>query len=557
MAMISAIERKWTQTLVVLGTVAIALFLTPSFSSEPVDLPKLFLLVPFSAVLYGLIASYSRVLVEKRYRTVLVISIALLIQFTLVLLLSSSPFNEQFFGTSGRNTGYLAYLGLIGFMLASVYSADESLLKKLTQWLFISGALSSGYGFLQLIKHDPIKWNNPYNPIIAFLGNPDFASAFLGLSAAAGIALIFTKSIKLQWKALIAIYEIFSLFLIVKSHAQQGVLVFGISAALVTIIFLYKTPGIKNLWASSVAGLSVIAGILVTLGIFKVGPLADKLYKFSVRQRGFYWHAGLEMMKSNPIFGIGLDSYGDNYFKYRSANAAFFSRPTQSNAAHNVYLDIASNGGIILFALYILLTIYVLICAVRVFRASTAFNPYFTTVFVAWVGYQAQSIVSINQLGLAIWGWVLGGAVIGYSKLAQNEKSETSKPAPRRASKSKKIDLIFPSIGLAVGLALAIPPFMADHNYRIAASTRDANKVIAAAAAYPEDLGRSLSIAQNLANAKLFPQALTLAKHVAEVSPKNYNAWVMISQLTQPGTPDHANAIKKMQELNPHDKTIN
>jgi hypothetical protein len=55
--MISAIERKWTQTLVVLGTVAVALFLTPSFSSEPVDIPKLFLLVPFSAILFGLIAS--------------------------------------------------------------------------------------------------------------------------------------------------------------------------------------------------------------------------------------------------------------------------------------------------------------------------------------------------------------------------------------------------------------------------------------------------------------------------------------------------------------------
>jgi hypothetical protein len=262
------------------------------------------------------------------------------------------------------------------------------------------------------------------------------------------------------------------------------------------------------------------------------------------------------MMKSNPIFGIGLDSYGDNYLKYRSANAAFFSRPTQSNAAHNVYLDIASNGGIILFALYIFLSVDVLICAIRVFRSSASFNPYFTTVFVAWVGYQAQSIVSINQLGLAIWGWVLGGAVIGYSKLTGTVNSEVPKQAPRRVAKNKKIDLIFPAIGLAIGLALAVPPFMADHNYRIAASTRDANKVIAAAAAYPEDLGRSLSIAQNLANAKLFPQALTLAKHVAEVSPKNYNAWVMISQLTQPGTPDHTKAINKMREQNPHDKTI-
>jgi tetratricopeptide (TPR) repeat protein len=36
-------------------------------------------------------------------------------------------------------------------------------------------------------------------------------------------------------------------------------------------------------------------------------------------------------------------------------------------------------------------------------------------VFAAWLAYQAQSIVSIDNIGLAVWGWLLGGAVVGLS----------------------------------------------------------------------------------------------------------------------------------------------
>jgi hypothetical protein len=318
---------------------------------------------------------------------------------------------------------------------------------------------------------------------------------------------------------------------------------------------LYSSKVVSRKVTLALSALISLVGFTAVLGIFKIGPLAPRLYKFSVRQRGFYWHAAIEMMKNHPIFGIGLDSYGDNYFKYRSANAGFFSMPTQSNAAHNVYLDLAASGGVSLFLLYIAINLLVLIYGLKTLRKMDKFNSYFTAVFVAWIGYQAQSIVSINNLGLAIWGWVLGGAVIGYFLNDKQGQSLLQKTTGRRKTKNR-VDLVPSTIGLAVGLALAIPPFLADHNYRLAAATQNANNVIAASSKYPEDLERTLSIANNLASAKLFPQALKLAEHVASESPKNYNSWVLISQLTQPGSPEHSKAITKMQELNPQDKSI-
>jgi O-antigen ligase len=554
--MISAIEKKWVQFLIVLGTVSVALVLSPSFSSEPVDLPKLFILVVFAGVILGSVAKKLRILTYSKYRIISIVVGLFVLQLTVVLLLSGAPFNQQFFGTSGRNTGYLAYISLAIVLIASTLVSDPSLLQKLTKWLFICGIATAIYGFLQITKHDLIKWNNPYNPIIAFLGNPDFASAFLGISATAGFALLIKSGQKTVYRILVATYQVFALYLVIKSHAQQGVLVYSLSAGLVLIIFLYSNNKFNRLVVHGISGLLFILGSVTVLGIFKIGPLASHLYKYSVRQRGFYWHAAIEMMKSHPAFGIGLDSYGDNYFRYRSANAGFISISTQSNAAHNVYLDLASGGGVPLFLLYVLLNFFVVFYGIRALKAMQGFNPYLVTAFVAWVGYQAQSIVSINNLGLAIWGWVLGGAVLGFAINSNSTVKSETLNSGRKKVKNQKIDFISPTIGLVGGLLLALPPFMADHNYRTASATQNANAVIAAASAYPEDLGRSLSIAQILASAKLYPQALALVKHVSEISPKNYNAWVLISQLTQPGSAEHTNAILNMQQQNPHDKSI-
>jgi O-antigen ligase len=553
--MITALEKKWIQVLLIIGTVGVSLFLTPSFSTEPVDLPKLFVLVIFAGLILGFISSKLNLLISAGHKVVAIIIGLFLAQLSLVLAFSSAPFNQQFFGTSGRNTGYLAYFALLIFFVAGILVTNEFMLNKLSNWLYVTGILSALYGLLQITKHDPINWNNPYNPIISFLGNPDFESAFLGISATVGFALILKPGQKIATKILMAGYQIFAFLLIIKSHAQQGVLVFGLAAALVVVIYLYKNVRVKNVITLTVSGSFGLLGLVALLGIFKIGPLASHLYKFSVRQRGFYWHAALEMAKSHPFLGIGMDSYGDNYFRYRSANAAFFSMPTQSNAAHNVYLDLAANGGFPLLFLYIALNLLVLFYGIKTIKNLHVYNPYFTAVFVAWIGYQIQSIVSINNLGLAVWGWVLGGAVVGFGIKEDHAPAAPGKKLGRMKKKNR-VDLLSPSIGFIVGLAIAVPPFMADHNYRIAAASQNANNVIAAASAYPEDLERTLSIAHNLASAKLFPQALKLAESVASKSPKNYNSWVLISQLTQPGTVEHAKAILKMQQLNPQDKSI-
>jgi tetratricopeptide (TPR) repeat protein len=36
-------------------------------------------------------------------------------------------------------------------------------------------------------------------------------------------------------------------------------------------------------------------------------------------------------------------------------------------------------------------------------------------IFIGWLSFQAQSFISIDNIGISIWGWILGGSIIGLS----------------------------------------------------------------------------------------------------------------------------------------------
>ena len=185
------------------------------------------------------------------------------------------------------------------------------------------------------------------------------------------------------------------------------------------------------------------------------------------------------------------------------------------------------------------------------------FDPFFTGIFVAWIGYQAQSIISINQLGLAVWGWGLGGLVAGYSLLETEASPIDSARTSKRSSKSKiRPNLLLPAIGGLLGFLSVYPMFAADHNSRVALESRNANLVFAAAIKEPLDLNRTLNAAQLLASNHFTSRALDLTKRIVLENPKSYTGWVLLSQITPLESSDHKQAIKQMQKLNPRDKNI-
>ena len=540
-----------------MATVSVALFITPNVSSEPVDQPKMTLMVPLAfAALFLLIANI-RLAFRNINRWYLVSVLLFMIQLALVLIFSDAPFNQQFFGTSGRNTGFLSYLALSGLAIAAAWSSNLVLVLRMVYSLLIVGSISMFYSLLQTFAVDPVKWNNPYNSILAFLGNPNFASSFTGMCGVAAFALLLRQKLSILQRIGLGIYVLFGVFIMYRSASQQGILVLGAGSLVVALIFISSTQKLSTkLIKYSFLSFSGLASLLVVFGTLNIGPLGSHLYKISVRQRGFYWHAAKNMLINHPLFGVGLDSYGDWYFKYRSLNAAFHTPLTQSNAAHNVYLEFGSNGGFPLFILYLLIVLLTAVSAWKLIRRQSTYNWAYAGLIGAWISYQAQALISINQLGLAIWGWVFSGVIVGSEFVTRTNASQTESQAlgSRRNLKSKNGDnssLLIAGVGLVVGSILVAPVFLNDANYRKAAQTGNANLIITAALKSPEDTGRSIQTAQLLMNNKLFPQGIELVKHVLSINPRDFNAWTLLASATQPGTPDNKLANQKLKELNP------
>jgi tetratricopeptide (TPR) repeat protein len=205
-----------------------------------------------------------------------------------------------------------------------------------------------------------------------------------------------------------------SLFVIIKSGALQGLIVITIGIGTIVLVKLFNKNKRLGYTGSVVF---FVTGIFAVLGMLQIGPLTNYLYKSSVSVRGYYWRAGLKMLEENPIFGVGLDRYG-SYFKQlrESTYPLNYGFEITSNNAHNVPIQLFATGGIFFGAAYLAILAFIFKCGINGLKKyKDNQRIVFATFFGAWLAFQSQTIISIDNIGVSIWGWTLGGIVIGLS----------------------------------------------------------------------------------------------------------------------------------------------
>jgi hypothetical protein len=424
----------------------------------------------------------------------------------------------------------------------------------LVRAVFIIGTASLAYGVIQALGIDPLSWGaNQYSPVFGFLGNPNFQSSLLGVLGVIAFAQFFIKGLKIQLKALIGFYLVVSLYVIKETNSQQGflVLVFGIGV----VIGLYLVR-LNRLIGVTYGFISFLGFLAVLFGTLNKGPLASILYKDSVTYRGDYWRAGWEMTLNHPIFGVGMDSYGDWYRRSRTLDATLRRGPdVTSNAAHNVFLDISSYGGFPLLLIYVALMVLVIISATKVLKRSAGFNPIFAGLIGAWVAFQAQSIISINQIGLALWGWVLSGLIIGYEINTRNTVV-TDSVAKKGRVVGKQVQTSAGTVialftAFVLGVLVGMPPYVASVRYKSALETGNPQVIQDAAYIWPLDYSRMVQVAMTLNENKLEAQGLEVALDATKKFPDNYSVWSTLSAMKSATAEQKALALAQMKRLDP------
>lgn len=546
---------SWTA---LLATLAV----TPWASYDPINVPKLAVIAIGGFVAFGALLSNRGSFLDRRYRLVQIFGLAFSVDLILVFLVSGTNPAQEFFGTFGRATGLVAYLSLCFLLLSAVIAASTQVLTRFVWVLLIAGGLSISYGVIQLMGADPINWVNQYSPVIGFLGNPNFQSSFVGFSGMLAVSMLMTMGLNLATRLGYLVYVVLALCVIKETNSQQGFLVFAGGAAIVGLIWIAKSK-LKFLTIPSLIT-GAVGFVLVTLGTLNSGPLASLLYKDSVTYRGDYWRAGWKMTLEHPFFGVGLDSFGDWYRRARTIEATLRRGPEiTSNAAHNVLIDFSANGGFPLVIIYLFMMALVIFAAVRLIKRSNGFDPIVAGLVAVWIAYHAQSIISLNQLGLAVWGWIISGLIIGYEINSREVNTEVIESTKKGKNFSKRIEnqiapktLIGMFIGLIVGLLVGLPPLIASSHFKSALESGNPQTVEEAAYIWPNDPVRMGQVASIFQQNKMEPKALEIALKAVKKFPDEYGLWALLSSIPSATTEQKAQALAEMKRLDPLNPTL-
>ena len=268
------------------------------------------------------------------------------------------------------------------------------------------------------------------------------------------------------------------------------------------------------------------------------------------------------MTLKNPLFGVGLDSYGDWYREVRGEIATLRTIPDRiTNTAHNIYLDISASGGFPLLLAYLVILFFAGRASFRVFKRESAFNPHFTAIFAAWIAYLIQAGISINQIGVGIWGWLFTGALIGYERVTS---SDVGKKDARKSSSLQGVQLPASSAllglaGFASGFFLAFIPFNADSNFKESLQANDPSKQFASAkaigaTAFHMELALDAAIKANNE-----PLASEITDELLRRYPRDFMGW-RLRQVLNSSTPEEREEayrmLKVMDPFNPEIKPV-
>ena len=543
--------------LLAFGAPFISIFLLIDQVSDPVNVTKM---VALAVLAFGLapiiFVKSSRMLWADAKLQIIAAGLFVIFAISAVVN-SSSPFGQNFYGAYGRNTGFLTYFSLTLVFLATLALRRAESFRNILYGLLAAGVINVIYGAWTLTFGDFVAWNNPYDRILGTFGNPNFIGAFLGIFASVLVAFLIKPETKLAIKLIGVLFLLATVFEIKSSKAVQGVVVTGGGTALVIFYYLrskFTKWTIPFIYLGSVG----VVGFVALMGALQKGPLTSIVYKTSVSLRGEYWQAGINMANAHPFTGVGMDAYGDWYRRARDAQALILPGPsTTSNAAHNVFIDILAYGGYPLFIAYMALFIMSLIAAIKLTFIQKEFNFVKVGLIVAWICYQVQALISINQIGIAVWGWVTGGALIAYEYSTRNTKSEDG-PKTNSRKMVKNNALISPQmlagLGIVVGILIAIPPISGDIKWRQAIKAQSAELVTAALTpSYlsPENSNLYVNATQIFEQNNLPAMAYKYGKLNTAYNPNYFDSWRLLYSLKNATAEDRKLAKENMIRLDP------
>ncbi len=551
---------KFHSKLLAFSGALISLILVSGSVTDPVNTPKMVALGVFSCATIATVATTKLRTLLKTHKVLISLAFTFIFFMTVSSAFSDAPVTQVLYGSYGRNTGFLTYLFLVFAMVGAVCLNSLKSIRTVVNGLLVAGIINLVYGLWVILFGDFIGWDNPYKSILGTFGNPNFIGAFLGIIFSVLAAIVFDLNSSVRFRTIAMAFLPVCAYEILNTNAIQGRVVAALGTGIV--IFFFLRSRFNKLVLAGYTVFVVISGGFALAGALQVGPLTNYIYKTSVSLRGQYWLAGWNTGESHPFFGVGMDSFGDWYRRMRDVQALELPGVnTVVNAAHNVPLDIFAFGGWPLFISYLAIMCFGGISVIRVMQRQRKFELTFVILVVAWVGYQLQSVISINQIGLAIWGWILTGSLVAYERITREEQDSTvSESKPYNRVKSQSLNSLPPQIPLFavlggfIGLIIALPPLSADIKWRSAILTRTLpalEESMNASYFNPPNSMKYMQNIQTLEQSNLTELSHKYALEATKWNPDSFDFWKALYLVKNSTEREKAQALQNMKRLDP------
>lgn len=205
----------------------------------------------------------------------------------------------------------------------------------------------------------------------------------------------------------------------------------SIFAALAGLLFLTK---VRGAWASFIIASAVmlflklrkrfivLIAVLFSIGLFINKPVIRYVTDMtSLNDRGVMWNNGWKIFKAHPVIGSGLNTFYVNYAKVRTDEY----RDRKGSYAHNCYLQMAAETGVIGLLSFLVFAIAVVLKCLWV--AKNTKEPFHHSLLLGiglgLLAFLIHSAADTNlySLNLAALFWISAGIAVSAVNIAKSD----------------------------------------------------------------------------------------------------------------------------------------
>ena len=341
-------------------------------------------------------------------------------------------------GRFNRYGGFIALICFaIYFIIVSNRNSDSK--KYFVNSLYLTYLIMITYGLLAtigLISNTFYDANEKIvklsNDLSLTLGNPNVASAFLGITISVHIIMILFKKFNNYYIQFVILLT--GIFLLYQTKSIQGWLII-ICNLLVCLFLAFRRNQEKFTFKIKIL-FSLLAIFIFTSLIVNLTRIWQYIFvNGHAEERINYWRSSIRIWKDFIFTGVGLDNLAEFSTFYRGPELVKQEGTwTIPDRSHNVFFDHLVNGGF--FAGITWLFFILLISFLAIQRITSDYkNPssvYEIAVMATWIGYLVQSLISTDHILLTLIGHLSAALILGdylnskTSKVLRKPKAASS-----------------------------------------------------------------------------------------------------------------------------------